>query len=277
MRLEGCGAVQRAHLAIAERRPEGLARDGRVCAGTVPARGTARHPATRGGSARRPSAFFTKCSIRSRLRAARDDDGARVVYKIPLESRHQPPRGLLVETSACALRILRRRVVGIRSSSSKIFRPACSSRSSSRYSRRWKSRGLSPPASRTKSTRRWPGHLELHEEDCCSKVESEDPRTGKLPCSRKIRASDFPAAKLVKNGLLNLARTAQVDSGTCDINTGDQRRAVAARASVQERPASRSGRSWRRAAGGRASKHKSSRSSQTCSSTPAMRCRRGRV
>ena len=63
-------------------------------------------------------------------------------------------------------------------------------------------------------------------------AEPDDPKTQVL---EKIERQTFRAAKIV-NGLLNLARPAQVDSGPVDVNAVDQRRAVAARAPVADRP-----------------------------------------
>ena len=73
-------------------------------------------------------------------------------------------------------------------------------------------------------------------------AEPDDPTTKVL---EKIERQTFRAAKIV-NGLLNLARPAQVDSGPVDVNARHQRRAVAARAPVRAPAASRCARSWRR-------------------------------
>ena len=62
-------------------------------------------------------------------------------------------------------------------------------------------------------------------------ADADDPTTKVL---EKIERQTFRAAKIV-NGLLNLARPAQVDSGPVDVNARHQRRAVAARAPVAHR------------------------------------------
>ena len=66
-------------------------------------------------------------------------------------------------------------------------------------------------------------------------AEPDDPKTKVL---EKIERQTFRAAKIV-NGLLNLARPAQTDSAAVDVNVVDQRRARAARAPVRVRAASR--------------------------------------
>ena len=70
-------------------------------------------------------------------------------------------------------------------------------------------------------------------------AEPDDPKTKVL---EKIERQTFRAAKIV-NGLLNLARPAQVDSGPVRHQRRHQRRAVAARAPVPDRAASRCARS----------------------------------
>ena len=73
-------------------------------------------------------------------------------------------------------------------------------------------------------------------------ADPEDPKTQVL---EKIERQTFRAAKIV-NGLLNLARPAQVDSGPVDVNAVINDVLVAARAPVAHRAASRCARSSRR-------------------------------
>ena len=102
-------------------------------------------------------------------------------------------------------------------------------------------------------------------------AEPDDPKTAVL---EKIEKQTFRAARIV-NGLLNLARPAQVERGPVDLNAVDQRRAVAARPPAADRPdPGAQGAGGRRRRSWTAPSTSSSRCSSTCSSTRATRCRR---
>ena len=108
------------------------------------------------------------------------------------------------------------------------------SRSSCGCPRRWRRSACSPPASRTRSTRRSPASRASRR--CCSSDPTRTIRRREL--LEKIERQTFRAAKIV-NSLLNLARPSGGETGPVDVNVVDRRRAVAARASVQDRATSR--------------------------------------
>ena len=90
------------------------------------------------------------------LRSARREspDGAALLPRAARRRGTTPPRRLLVNVATTPLRDIGRARSPGRSSSSRTSRRACSSKSSCRSPRRWRRSACSPPAWRTRSTRR---------------------------------------------------------------------------------------------------------------------------
>ena len=139
-------------------------------------------------------------------------DGA-AYYKIPLASRHQPPRRLLVNVGTTPLRDSHADVVG-----SIVIVEDISSRvqleEQLQISEKMASIGLLAAGVAHEVNTPLTG-ISSFTQMLLEHASPDDPTTAVL---EKIERQTFRAAKIV-NGLLNLARPAQVDSGPCDINT----------------------------------------------------------
>ena len=138
-------------------------------------------------------------------------DGA-VYYKMPLATRHQPPRRLLVNIGATPLRDSHADVVG-----SIVIVEDISSRvqleEQLQISEKMASLGLLAAGVAHEVNTPLTG-ISSFTQMLLEQAPPDDPKTQVL---EKIERQTFRAAKIV-NGLLNLARPAQVDSGPCDIN-----------------------------------------------------------
>jgi two-component system, NtrC family, sensor kinase len=149
--------------------------------------------------------------IVSLLRDAASDGAA--YYKIPLVSRHEPPRRLLVNVGTTPLRDSHADVVG-----SIVIVEDISSRvqleEQLQISEKMASIGLLAAGVAHEVNTPLTG-ISSFTQMLLEGASPEDPKTAVL---EKIERQTFRAAKIV-NGLLNLARPAQVDSGPCDINT----------------------------------------------------------
>jgi PAS domain S-box-containing protein len=148
--------------------------------------------------------------IVSLLRGA--TDGA-AYYKIPLVSRHEPPRRLLVNVGMTPLRDSHDEVVG-----SIVIVEDISSRvqleEQLQISEKMASIGLLAAGVAHEVNTPLTG-ISSFTQMLLEGASPEDPKTAVL---EKIERQTFRAAKIV-NGLLNLARPAQVDSGPCDVHT----------------------------------------------------------
>jgi hypothetical protein len=138
-------------------------------------------------------------------------DGA-AYYKIPLSTRHEPPRRLLVNVGATPLRDSHADVVG-----SIVIVEDISSRvqleEQLQISEKMASIGLLAAGVAHEVNTPLTG-ISSFTQMLLETAQPDDPKTEVL---EKIERQTFRAAKIV-NGLLNLARPAQVDSGPCDIN-----------------------------------------------------------
>jgi PAS domain S-box-containing protein len=139
-------------------------------------------------------------------------DGA-AYYKIPLATRHQPSRRLLVNVGMTPLRDSHEDVVG-----SIVIVEDISSRvqleEQLQISEKMASIGLLAAGVAHEVNTPLTG-ISSFTQMLLEGSSPEDPKTAVL---EKIERQTFRAAKIV-NGLLNLARPAQVDSGPCDVNT----------------------------------------------------------
>ena len=133
-------------------------------------------------------------------------------YRVPLPTRHDTSRRLLVNVATTPLRDSdgadRRNDPG--------HRGHLQPRAARGAAADLREDGVDRPARRRRGARGQHAahrHLELHA-DAAAEAEPEDPRTKVL---EKIERQTFRAAKIV-NGLLNLARPAQVDSGPIDLH-----------------------------------------------------------
>jgi two-component system, NtrC family, sensor kinase len=133
-------------------------------------------------------------------------------YKVPLTTRHEPPRRLLVNLGATPLRDSHADVVG-----SIVIIEDISSRvqleEQLQISEKMASIGLLAAGVAHEVNTPLTG-ISSFTQMLLESASPEDPKTQVL---EKIERQTFRAAKIV-NGLLNLARPAQVDSGPCDIN-----------------------------------------------------------
>ena len=150
-------------------------------------------------------------SVVGLLRDATADGAA--YYKIPLVTRHDPPRRLLVNVGATPLRDSHADVVG-----SIVIVEDISSRvqleEQLQISEKMASIGLLAAGVAHEVNTPLTG-ISSFTQMLLEGARPEDPSTAVL---EKIERQTFRAAKIV-NGLLNLARPAQVDSGPCDVNT----------------------------------------------------------
>ena len=139
-------------------------------------------------------------------------DGA-AYYKIPMVSRHESPRRLLVNVGTTPLRDSHAEVVG-----SIVIVEDISSRvqleEQLQISEKMASIGLLAAGVAHEVNTPLTG-ISSFTQMLLENASPDDPRTAVL---EKIERQTFRAAKIV-NGLLNLARPAQVDSGPCDVNT----------------------------------------------------------
>lgn len=143
----------------------------------------------------------------------RDASDGAAYYKIPLVSRHEPPRRLLVNVGTTPLRDSHAEVVG-----SIVIIEDISSRvqleEQLQISEKMASIGLLAAGVAHEVNTPLTG-ISSFTQMLLEGASPEDPKTAVL---EKIERQTFRAAKIV-NGLLNLARPAQVDSGPCDVNT----------------------------------------------------------
>ncbi len=143
--------------------------------------------------------------------AAGPNEGS-AFYKIPLTTRHQPARRLLVNLGATPLRDSHADVVG-----SIVIVEDISSRvqleEQLQISEKMASIGLLAAGVAHEVNTPLTG-ISSFTQMLLESARPDDPST---PVLEKIERQTFRAAKIV-NGLLNLARPAQVDSGPCDIN-----------------------------------------------------------
>jgi two-component system NtrC family sensor kinase len=133
-------------------------------------------------------------------------------YRIPMSTRHEPPRRLLVNLGATPLRDSHEAVVG-----SIVIVEDISTRvqleEQLQISEKMASIGLLAAGVAHEVNTPLTG-ISSFTQMLLENAQPDDPSTQVL---EKIERQTFRAAKIV-NGLLNLARPAQVDSGPCDIN-----------------------------------------------------------
>ena len=133
-------------------------------------------------------------------------------YRIPMSTRHEPPRRLLVNLGATPLRDSHADVVG-----SIVIVEDISTRvqleEQLQISEKMASIGLLAAGVAHEVNTPLTG-ISSFTQMLLESAQPDDPSTQVL---EKIERQTFRAAKIV-NGLLNLARPAQVDSGPCDVN-----------------------------------------------------------
>ncbi len=139
-------------------------------------------------------------------------DGA-AYYKIPLATRHQPARRLLVNVGMTPLRDAHAEVVGtiviVEDISTRV-----QLEEQLQISEKMASIGLLAAGVAHEVNTPLTG-ISSFTQMLLEGSNPDDPKTAVL---EKIERQTFRAAKIV-NGLLNLARPAQIDSGPCDVNT----------------------------------------------------------
>jgi len=133
-------------------------------------------------------------------------------YRVPMTTRHDPPRRLLVNLGTTPLRDSSDEIVG-----SIVIIEDISTRvqleEQLQISEKMASLGLLAAGVAHEVNTPLTG-ISSYTQMLLEKAAPEDPATKVL---EKIERQTFRAAKIV-NGLLNLARPAQVDSGPCDVN-----------------------------------------------------------
>ncbi|HYT76148.1 MAG TPA: ATP-binding protein [Vicinamibacterales bacterium] len=133
-------------------------------------------------------------------------------YKIPLSTRHEPPRRLLVNVGATPLRDSHANIAGtiliVEDISSRV-----QLEEQLQISEKMASIGLLAAGVAHEVNTPLTG-ISSFTQMLLEGAQPDDPSTQVL---EKIERQTFRAAKIV-NGLLNLARPAQVDTGPCDIN-----------------------------------------------------------
>jgi len=133
-------------------------------------------------------------------------------YRVPMTTRHDPPRRLLVNLGTTPLRDSSDEIVG-----SIVIIEDISTRvqleEQLQISEKMASLGLLAAGVAHEVNTPLTG-ISSYTQMLLEKAPPEDPATKVL---EKIERQTFRAAKIV-NGLLNLARPAQVDSGPCDVN-----------------------------------------------------------
>jgi two-component system NtrC family sensor kinase len=148
------------------------------------------------------------------LRSGRREspDGV-ALYRVPLSSRHAPPRRLLVNVATTPLRDMSGAIAGtivvVEDISTRV-----QLEEQLQISEKMASIGLLAAGVAHEVNTPLTG-ISSFVQMLMQGAEPEDPRTQVL---EKIERQTFRAAKIV-NGLLNLARPAQVDSGPVDVNT----------------------------------------------------------
>ena len=134
-------------------------------------------------------------------------------YRIPMSTRHDPPRRLLVNVGATPLRDSASEIVGtiviVEDISTRV-----QLEEQLQISEKMASLGLLAAGVAHEVNTPLTG-ISSYTQMLLQQAPADDPSTKVL---EKIERQTFRAAKIV-NGLLNLARPAQVDSGPCDINS----------------------------------------------------------
>ena len=170
-----------------------------------------RRPPRGGGRASRSTELFDAQIVAMLAARARRADGA-AYYRIPLSTRHEPPRRLLVNVGTTPLRDSHADVVGtiviVEDISSRV-----QLEEQLQISEKMASIGLLAAGVAHEVNTPLTG-ISSFTQMLLEGASPDDPTTAVL---EKIERQTFRAAKIV-NGLLNLARPAQVDSGPCDIN-----------------------------------------------------------
>jgi two-component system, NtrC family, sensor kinase len=147
------------------------------------------------------------------LRAGRNEspDGA-ALYRVPLSSRHEPPRRLLVNVATTPLRDMAGAIAGtivvVEDISARV-----QLEEQLQISEKMASIGLLAAGVAHEVNTPLTG-ISSFVQMLMQRTEPDDPKTQVL---EKIERQTFRAAKIV-NGLLNLARPAQVDRGPVDVN-----------------------------------------------------------
>ena len=134
------------------------------------------------------------------------------IYRVPLATRHEQARRLLVNVATTPLRDCARGDRRHDRHRRRHLDPRAARRAAADFGEDGVHRS-SCRGRRARSQHAADRHFELHA-DAPRGCRADDPKTKVL---EKIERQTFRAAKIV-NGLLNLARPAQVDSGPCDIN-----------------------------------------------------------
>jgi PAS domain S-box-containing protein len=148
-----------------------------------------------------------------RLRAAMSAETAEVaLYRVPLESRHEPPRSLLVNAAVAPLRTPDGKVAGtiviLEDTTSRV-----KLEEQLQISEKMASIGLLAAGVAHEVNTPLTG-ISSYTQMLLEQAAPDDPRT---PLLEKIERQTFRAAKIV-NGLLNLARPAQTDVVPVDVN-----------------------------------------------------------
>ena len=143
--------------------------------------------------------------------SATEAEGA-AYYRVPMTTRHDPPRRLLVNVGATPLRDSAAEIVGtiviVEDISTRV-----QLEEQLQISEKMASIGLLAAGVAHEVNTPLTG-ISSYTQMLLQQAPADDPSTKVL---EKIERQTFRAAKIV-NGLLNLARPAQVDSGPCDIN-----------------------------------------------------------
>ena len=178
---------------------------------------------------RRLDAIFEAGFLEVLRSARRESPEGAAFYRVPLMTRHEPSRRLLVNVAATPLRDSDDAITG-----SIVIIEDISARvqleEQLQISEKMASIGLLAAGVAHEVNTPLTG-ISSFTQMLLQGAEPDDPKTKVL---EKIERQTFRAAKIV-NGLLNLARPAQVDSGPVDLQRRHQRRAGAARASAPQR------------------------------------------
>ena len=261
--------VQREHPGVAERRARG-ARPQRPGRALEPPDGRALRRPSRGR--RRPRARRS-CSTRRIVRMLRGQrrrapEGA-AYYRVPLSTRHEPARRLLVNLATTPLRDSHGDVVG----TIVIVEDISTARAARGAAADLGEDGVDRPAGRGRGARGQHAadrHLELHadaaREAPARRSVDQGPREDRAADVPRRQDRQRPAEPGAARRRSTAARATSTPSSTTCCRCSSTSSATAA---------SRCARSWRRPRRScRASSTSCSRSSSTCSSTRATRCRR---
>jgi two-component system NtrC family sensor kinase len=146
------------------------------------------------------------------IRGSSSEAEGAAYYRIPMSTRHDPPRRLLVNVGATPLRDSAAEIVGtiviVEDISTRV-----QLEEQLQISEKMASIGLLAAGVAHEVNTPLTG-ISSYTQMLLQQAPADDPSTKVL---EKIERQTFRAAKIV-NGLLNLARPAQVDSGPCDIN-----------------------------------------------------------